>query len=343
MTGPRPRLRAKLRRAAQFALIYALYASGALKFAKWLARRRSAVLVLTFHRVLEPGEYACTSSLPGMVVREATFASIMRYLSQRALPLDLRQGSAPGPDTRQRFAITFDDGWLDTAQIAFPIAQAHGIPIAVFICPGLEGRRAPFWPERYAALRRRTGEADIAGEIEHLKRAPAPQREQTIALLERTTETAAVSETSEPSAAVTSWAQIEGLAAAGVCIGSHTQTHQILTTIPASAAETEIAASKREIASRLGQCDAFAYPNGDWSPVLRKILLEHGYRLAFTTEPGWWTPSADKLAIPRINMSERKVTGPRGNFSRAVFEYSCFWKPMLHNLRGSRIRSQKLA
>ena len=87
-----------------------------------------------------------------------------------------------------------------------------------------------------------------------------------------------------------SWKAIFAMDRAHVRFGSHTHTHQILTTVPADVARRELRDSKREIEQALGHdCDVFAYPNGDWSPETRAMLAESGYRLAFTTKRGPWT------------------------------------------------------
>ncbi len=74
------------------------------------------------------------------------------------------------------------------------------------------------------------------------------------------------------------------------------------------------------------ECEMFAYPNGDVSPKVRDFVKDAGYRLAFTTRPGFWNKATDPLQIPRMNVSEEKVTGLTGRFSPAMFDYSMIWK-----------------
>ena len=61
--------------------------------------------------------------------------------------------------------------------------------------------------------------------------------------------------TLESSAAVDktmTWEQIAELHAGGVTFGSHTSTHEILTTVPAAQAEREIVSSREAIQQKLG-------------------------------------------------------------------------------------------
>lgn len=325
-------LKNRVRRVAKFAWIYSLYASGALAICKMWARRSGAILVLTLHRVLDNEEYEKTSSLPGMVIRLQTFAALMRHLAHYAEPVDLnRTNLFDIYRARQPVVITFDDGWRDTGTIAFPVATCGGFPITVFVCPGLAGHIAPFWPERYVAMRRRVGVRPDANEVEALKHASGDRREHIFATLRisRADEEAQFV-AREPNAMTMSWEQLRRLAAAGACIGSHTHTHQILTTISLGAADEEIGRSKQEILAEMGKCHVFAYPNGNYSEDVVNVVQHHGYQFAFTTQTGWWRRKSDRFKIPRINISENKVTGPSGRFSRAVFEYFCFWKPILN-------------
>src|SRR5262249_42008276 len=86
---------------------------------------------------------------------------------------------------RLRLAFTFDDGWIDTYTVALPIAQEHGIPLIVFLCPGLIEGDTPFWPEQVVALTRAFEPPTVNAEavIENLKKAEPEQRERYLANL----------------------------------------------------------------------------------------------------------------------------------------------------------------
>src|SRR5690348_15308424 len=88
----------------------------------WLAKKRMAkkgIVVLTFHRILPDEEFADSSSLPGIIVRQRTFERFIAWASQACDIVDLGKGfpswdiSAPRP----RIALTFDDGWLDNYEV----------------------------------------------------------------------------------------------------------------------------------------------------------------------------------------------------------------------------------
>jgi peptidoglycan/xylan/chitin deacetylase (PgdA/CDA1 family) len=127
--------------------IYFLFLTGALWLAKWRLRRRGAIVVLTFHRVARSADFAISSLIPGMTVREETFSRLLDYVDRSMIAVGLA-GDRPdwGPSAKPRICLTFDDGWQDNLEVAVPLARRHGIPLTIFVCPALFGAPMPFWP-----------------------------------------------------------------------------------------------------------------------------------------------------------------------------------------------------
>lgn len=308
-----------------------LAASGCLWWAKHRLRQRGAVIALTFHRVLDDRDYQQTCSLEGMVIRKQTFRELSAHAAICYEPVDLRNVQ---PGVRRRklpMVFTFDDGWVDTWTVAFPIAREYQVPFVVFVCPELLGETAPFWPERLVALMRETGSPlgsdDLESLIERLKQVLPAQREQYLANLREKARTNAGQLESMSADRTMSWTAVRHMVERGVCIGSHTQTHQILTMISPESARRELRDSKASIENVLSQsCETFAYPNGNWSLETRNLVAEAGYKFAVTTMSRAWTKDCDPLAIPRVNIFEDKVIGWNRRFSATMFEYTTFWK-----------------
>jgi peptidoglycan/xylan/chitin deacetylase (PgdA/CDA1 family) len=266
-----------------------LQASGCLWWAKRQLRRRGAVVVLTFHRVLNDTEFRHTCSLPGIVVRKPTFEKLARYVAARHEAVDFDRAVQP-PATKLRVMFTFDDGWKDNYTNALPVLRDHGIPATIFVCPGLVGRTLPFWPELVTALLSQAsppaGGAEIEKLIETLKTYPTERREQFINGLYKLHAPIEARNAHRGDSTVL-WEDIREMDAAGIRFGCHTHTHQILTAVPAQTARQEIRDSKRAIEAALyRRCDLFAYPNGNSSAATRRILTEEGFSAAFTTQRG---------------------------------------------------------
>jgi peptidoglycan/xylan/chitin deacetylase (PgdA/CDA1 family) len=320
-----------LRRFLRHLLANFLAVSGCLWWAKHRLRQSGAIIALTFHRVLDSDNRRQTCSLDGIVIQKETFRELAAHVALCYKPLDLRAAEPGIRHNKLPIVFTFDDAWIDTYTVAFPIAREHQIPFVVFVCPELLDQAAPFWPEQLVALMREAGYSQENDEverlIERLKQILPEQRERHIANLRAKTggRTGRVQWMTEDR--TMSWVAVRQLAEQGICIGSHTQTHQILTMIPPDSARRELRESKASIESTLSQCcDTFAYPNGNCSLETRSLVAEVGYKLAVTTIAGAWTKDCDPLAIPRVNIFEEKVIGWNRRFSPAMFEYSTFWK-----------------
>jgi peptidoglycan/xylan/chitin deacetylase (PgdA/CDA1 family) len=325
----------------------------------WWVRRKIAastgIVVLTFHRVVPEKDFMEAHSPPGMMVRSRTFRRLLRYLNKECevLPLSINITDRESSLTRPRVVLTFDDGWKDTSEIAFPLVKEFGLPITVFVCPGLAGKSSPFWPElvfrAWRTAAKRESESHKFGEIcngllpgETFFPATAPQEraEVLIAYLKelRSAERDGIirqlslfgdqsSSVCRGLEAAMTWEETQSLGREGAQIGSHTQHHEILTGLEDEAARREVADSKHSIESQLGKpCETFAYPNGSWSREARQLVIREGFRQAFVNVPGIWTAGTDPWLIPRVNVWEGSVTDIHGNFSAIVFQYSVFWR-----------------
>jgi peptidoglycan/xylan/chitin deacetylase (PgdA/CDA1 family) len=313
----------KIRKLLQWVWVCALSCSGCLAYARNQIRRRGGVIVLTLHRVLDDRQFEVSNSPRGMILSRRAYGRLCSWISAKyeACTLGGAQPGQPGP--RLRVLLTFDDGWADTLEIAVPAAQHCGLPCTVFICSSLVGKTSPFWPERVLAAARAADsgrtEEDLLSEY---KKLPQTELKIRIAALPRVTgtDTALVDRTF-------TWSEAKAAAARGVVFGSHTASHELLTSLTDEVVRSELAGSKLDIASQIGSdCFAVAYPNGNTDPRIRATAGSLGYALGFTTRRGVWTESCDPLEIPRCNIYDGNVVNPFGRFSSPMFEYTTVWK-----------------
>lgn len=121
----------------------------------------------------------------------------------------------------------------------------------------------------------------VSGEIGHYNRWDEPAGEVVAPLMDR--------------------AQIREWLGAGQAIGSHTISHARLTEIAVKQAREEIQASKKSLEDMFGVAvEHFCYPYGDWSPVIRDLVREAGYRTACTVLSGVNRPDDDPWSLRRI-------------------------------------------
>ena len=115
-----------LRRAGRVGLwlvAVALQVSGVLA---WLRRRsacRGDVLILAFHRIGAPGEPPAPLSMPDVAFRKmlAGLARHYRIVSFEGCLQAVERG-----DSRPRAVLTFDDGYREHAEKAWPLLRTAG-------------------------------------------------------------------------------------------------------------------------------------------------------------------------------------------------------------------------
>ena len=292
--------------------------------------RRDVVAVLTYHRIVEPGARVA----PGIAsATEDGFAEQMTMLASAYHPISLDefvQRARGGPALpRRSVLVTLDDGYVDTASVAWPILRAAGIPAALFVPTALPDSGQRFWWTRlHDALRLaepRTSWASPVGALplrDEADRLAAYRR-----LRERVKDLghdAAFALVNEVEAAlgpggrapdtdrapgdVLGWSALASLAAEGMELAAHSRSHPLLTRVSPERLDDEIRGSIDDLAARLRvpPTAAFAYPSGAHSATVREAVARNGIEVAFTTDRGLNDLGrGDWLAIRRINVGMR--------------------------------------
>jgi len=104
---------------------------------------RPRVSVLLYHRIIRPDEYAD----PTAAVCQHRFDRQLGYLAEAGytcVPLDSLIDYVRTGETvpARSFTITFDDGFLDTYRLAWPVLQRHAMTATVFLASDLIGKQA---------------------------------------------------------------------------------------------------------------------------------------------------------------------------------------------------------
>ena len=322
-------------------LFEAARAAGAhrvLKAANDLRGRR--VTIVTYHRVADRSGVGMDKSLSSLFVGAETFEKQIRFFKKHyrivgfeELDSLLRGGDIPSG----LMLITFDDGYRDFFQCAYPILRRHNIPATLFIPAGVIGttRRFPFWWDELFFLLGRLGKGggrDIGVSApEEIKTLFAEFKTDMKACFDRILEVCPHEDIerilavmrSLPGAddggdggenAIMTWEQV-GEVSDLVGIGSHTLTHRNLRYLERDDIEDEVAGSKREIERRLGRrVLAFSYPNGYYDAGIVEAVRRADYRFAVTTDRGLNDGSGLHL-LKRINLWERSSSVVPGRYS----------------------------
>jgi glycosyltransferase involved in cell wall biosynthesis/peptidoglycan/xylan/chitin deacetylase (PgdA/CDA1 family) len=110
------------------------------------------------------------------------------------------------------------------------------------------------------------------------------------------------------------------LASAGVEIGAHSRTHQVLPRLSNLELTAEVEGCASDIEKQgLPRPRIFSYPYGEWDKGVAAEVRSGGFAAAFTVRAGTLTSGVDPLALPRIEIVSsdisrrfaRKVSGVR--------------------------------
>jgi peptidoglycan/xylan/chitin deacetylase (PgdA/CDA1 family) len=297
--------------------------SGALAVLERLDARRVGVLrALTYHSVTPPGH---VGRHPGVVsATPEDFERQMLWLTRRFRPLSLREVLAArrkGRDLPPGAAlVTFDDGYADFAENAWPVMRRLGVPATLFVPTAYPGRRdRSFWWDRvhraFATTTRSAALDSVVGRLE--LDTPARRRSgkaRVFAYVKQTAHERAMQVVDEvceelgvadAGGDVLSWDQLRSLARDGVDVCAHTRSHALLDRVPAERAAAEVAGSFDDLERELGSVPpVFAYPDGRVSAAALEALQGRGVELAFTTRRGVdHLGGADPLLLRRVNVS----------------------------------------
>ena len=102
-----------------------------------------------------------------------------------------------------------------------------------------------------------------------------------------------------------SWDEIRDLAGHGVVIGHHGAAHAHLTQLSAPDALKDIRRASRRFEAELGYVPKlFAYPYGEYSPDLERVIRRQGFSAAFAQYSGVIGKGSPAFSLPRFAINE---------------------------------------
>ncbi len=297
--------------------------------------------VLCYHRI---SDYYDDFNL--MNVSVAHFETHMKYLKNHYEVLALEQliCAAEQEDGWNQIAVTFDDGYRDVYRNAFPILEKYQIPATVFITTKNIDTTEENWPDW---VMRACMQPAVYHDYFDMENELVTIRCYTRNLQERCDFYSAMSEVcarldtcsrNQQLQELKSWAGVNGKGRESrrilsteeiqmlansplITIGSHTETHSILSWLPLETQFREIKDSKDKLESITGnRIELFAYPYGGrnfYDETTMELLKSNGYQMAFTTDTERIDVHTDRYQIPRhavLNYDETNFT----NFLNAI-------------------------
>lgn len=307
-----------------------LYFSGAHRMiSRWYG---GIGLILTLHHVrpASPREFQPNRLLEVTPAFLEQIALSLRRSGMDLVSLDEMHRRLVERDFARRFAtVTFDDGYRDTLQYAYPVLKRHEIPFALYIPTSFPERSGELWWLAIEAVIERNDYVELAFQGQDRRFACQTLQEKTAVFaalywwlrsLESEDELRSVVRdlcarhqvdiVALADELCMTWDEIAALATDPlVTIGAHTVNHPMLAKVSEEAVRSELKMSRSAIEARLGtRPHHFAYPVGDATsagPREFRIAAELGFQTAVTTRPGVLFPEhADHLtALPRVSIN----------------------------------------
>ena len=274
--------------------------------------KRQVLMILNYHRIgtaddtaYDSGVFSCTKqefewqiAYLKRFYRMATLEQIMQMLEGAAL-------------LEPAVLITFDDGYVDNHQVAFPILRHHGVQAVFFVPTAFVGTGRLPWGDVIAYIVKRSRKVrislrhpepivfDLAKEgidrcimqILRLHKQPSMQDQNGfIDELEEACESSRPHDTRR----FLNWDEAREMQQAGMAFGSHTHTHEILSELPRERQLEELVVSREILQHELrSSVETLAYPIGKpttFSEDTVAALRQAGYRAAFSHYGGFNRP-----------------------------------------------------
>ena len=200
--------------------------------------------------------------------------------------------------------ITFDDGYLDNYDVAYPILRSHGVQGVFFLVTSMVGScHVPWWDHiayLVKAARRRQFSlrypADLAVDVDRgglteslraiLKLFKRPGNSDPVRFLRELQEKTQGNGPPETLRRFLNWDEAREMLGGGMAIGSHTHSHQVLSQLEPNQQREELVKSRSILKDQLFiDADVLAYPVGartSFTYQTQEIAREAGYRAALS-------------------------------------------------------------
>ena len=153
----------------------------------------------------------------------------------------------------QGIALTFDDAFLNFAEVVWPLLLARALPATLFVPTGF---------------------------VDGTRGSPL---------------------STAPHLLPCSWAQLRGMSADGLGLGSHSRSHRNLRLLDDDAIDADVVAARDRIAEATGrEALGFCYPQAKWSPRIERVVRRH--HDVIVTGGGTRVDARRPWRVPRVSV-----------------------------------------
>jgi peptidoglycan/xylan/chitin deacetylase (PgdA/CDA1 family) len=297
-----------------------------------------SLVILTYHRILPGQSPLRQTEQPGMIATPEALdmhISLLKRLGAEFVTLDtwLDAQRKKTPLPRLAVAVTFDDGWQDNYEHAFPVLKEHKVAATIFLVSRRINTPWQFWPEQvlnllinhddyfdHEALQwlrpylgdrpastNNSSPYTILEADSVINRLKALDDHTIEANLEQSrTALPALSQQNVGARPLLNKQELDAMLLSGlVTFGAHTRHHYRLNHLESqSDLENEITGSQQDLEELgLQPVSIFCYPNGDITSKGEQLVEEH-FSAACTTKQGWNKTPSNPFGLRRFNLHD---------------------------------------
>lgn len=278
---------------------------------------KKTLRILAYHRIgdIDEVSYPFDNELISSSVKD--FDRQMKYAATHYRVMTFREIDEymknNGETPENALIVTFDDGYADNYENAFPILKKYNLKAVFFLTTDYIGTDRAFWFEKLAYYRKK-GLIDASTHCTELHESNADRREQRqhclspaqdlhsaiirapnqdrLRMLERIEQAApAIPEEDLALVKTLSWKQVLEMSEYGMEFGSHTQSHMVLGTGTREEVSAELRLSRHIIEQETSKpVSALSYPiaSHDFAiqPWVVELAKQAGYRWGISNFPG---------------------------------------------------------
>ncbi|MCG8121367.1 MAG: polysaccharide deacetylase family protein [Candidatus Thiodiazotropha endolucinida] len=285
-------------------------------------------VILTYHRVLPVNLRDKRFSHQAILVDPANFDMHLSVICEYFKVIDTRVLFNGNKECEPRCLITFDDGWCDNYEYAYPILMKYNCPAIVFVPLDYISTNKTFWQEKLGYLMWHASKLDSDKTrallnkygIDEICKSEGSKKQSAIINYVRSLKARTYKQLEEIKQEFLeivdygdgsyvdkhmTWDQIRELDKNGIEIGSHACSHKILTELAREEVIAELEKSKTSIENNLqAVVKSIAYPNGDYNDVIGDVARSEGYMYGFGTEFGNVDENSNRYNLKRININD---------------------------------------
>lgn len=277
---------------------------GGIYLLKWFVRNQKALIVLNYHNFSKYNNY---KNKRGHILETGyaeNFEKQIQFLKRHfsfTTPNDFYQGKVK---KGLNVFITFDDGYKDNFDTAYPVLKKNNAKAVFFIVTNVIGTNEWLLHDkiRYLVLQGEI-EAQHAEKCLSEMNSGKPLPKSILELVNNYVFPA-------NKRLMMNWQELRQMQDSSFDVQPHTHTHSVLSFLSPDEQKMEVKNAIDSIQTNLGaSTTSFAYPNGLYNDATITIMKRFKIDYAFTTIPGVNNKQTDPLQLKRIGINASDSIG----------------------------------